>query len=338
MILNRCVPSGGSTLTPATPETYAGRAGQLPCVSVTEQESGKRGWFSSKARGEVALLLLAPSRATPKIGLAGLAVLGLALGCDRLPWEDPPAPPLVAITGPIASSPRPFRDQEPRPQEGSVPAARSMPEFERRDCPDTVIAATTPDPDARIVSVTLEDPRTQRRNLVAPRIIELVQSSATHPGVAAADSRDGSELAATSSRYVGVLFVTDYAPPRLIIRMGKLRHEWLEGVMTARLAIFDAQSGEALCAVPIVAHSDTREAPVRVRLQGDTRVRLEKQLGQLVQDAARKGLAEISKTLRWPELPRVDTDDLWGKKPKAPPASTATTAKTTEDGADSRNP
>jgi hypothetical protein len=242
--------------------------------------------------------------------VTGTIVAAVTASCERLPWDDAPAPRLMALSNatPSAKAERNNGDSHWLRQRLRTPPA--MPTFEQRPCPDSVLGGSIL-PRERTLAVLSVDRREQQRNLVPRRLSELLMSPDVEAALAATRASGSDPLGVDAqtepreqptAKYLGLLFVTDYTPPRLIIRMGELKHEWLDGTLTARLVIYDGPSSEALCAVPISAHTDTKDAPTRLRIQADTRAMLERQLGQSVRDAARRGLSEISKVLVWPEL------------------------------------
>ncbi|HEY5960837.1 MAG TPA: hypothetical protein VIV60_29985, partial [Polyangiaceae bacterium] len=102
-------------------------------------------------------------------------------------------------------------------------------------------------------------------------------------------------------RYLGVFYLLDYQGPSLILRVGKIRREWLSGMLSARFVLFDTRTDKALCASPLRVTNDVQSAPIRSRLQSETRGRLERELGDAIRVAAGEALGRWHSLLTWPD-------------------------------------
>jgi hypothetical protein len=99
-----------------------------------------------------------------------------------------------------------------------------------------------------------------------------------------------------------VYHVLDYSEPKLIRRIGKLRKEWLPGVLSASFVIQDLERQKPVCQTEVmIVQNDVREAPISARLRSMTRDRLTKDLGTQLQARAAEALSHISGQLRLPQ-------------------------------------
>jgi hypothetical protein len=165
------------------------------------------------------------------------------------------------------------------------------------------------------------DVRVQTRNLIPRRVSERLETGEsallatvgeTSPTENVQKRAKESPLSASSltrddleriekQRYLGVFYVTQYQGPALILRVGKIRREWFEGSLAARFVLFDTQTRKAVCSVALHAKNDVSEAPIRSRLQADTRARLERALGDALRQQAQQAIAASAPSLSWPE-------------------------------------
>jgi hypothetical protein len=153
------------------------------------------------------------------------------------------------------------------------------------------------------------DAREQTKNLLPRRVserLETVDLSMLHalsdekePGKA---NEHGEILAEWQKRrLVGIFYVSDYAGPALILRVGELKRSWFDGRLAAKFLVYDTESSRSLCGYPLAVQNDTKDAPIRSRLQAETRIRLERELSDALVAAARKVLASDLPALRFPE-------------------------------------
>lgn len=184
------------------------------------------------------------------------------------------------------------------------------------DCAHAATMASSP-PGAEVLVLANLDVRLQTRGLIPRRVTERLETgemallaSVEDTGGNAAAKRD-SPLSASSltredlgrieqQRYLGVFYVTQYQGPALIIRIGKIRREWFEGTIGARFVLFDTQTRTALCGVEVHAKNDVKDAPIRSRLQAETRARLERALGDALRQQAQQATARFAPSLAWP--------------------------------------
>jgi hypothetical protein len=246
-----------------------------------------------------------------------------SMGCDRLRDE---LPSLVAEAPPAA-----------REQVNEVKVASPLPRLARRleqqlkppapaandaieQCALAHVPNTSEDHPAPIVLVAV-DTRTQTKNLIPRRVTErletgermLLASVVDASQFDAATQRAPATPASASSltlddlkrieqqRYLGVFYLGDYQGPSLILRMGKIRREWLSGYLSARFVLVDTQSQTALCTVSVRVVNDVKTAPIRSRLQAETRARLERELGDSLRNSVGQSLERWRNAFTWPE-------------------------------------
>jgi hypothetical protein len=120
--------------------------------------------------------------------------------------------------------------------------------------------------------------------------------------------RFSQKLTAVESRHrIGVFFVTEYQGPALIIRVGALKRSWVAGHLSARFAVINTATRNVLCGYPLTVDNDTKDAPIRSRLQAETRVRLERELGRALRDSAVTQLRRDVPNLHLPETQLIAT-------------------------------
>jgi hypothetical protein len=165
------------------------------------------------------------------------------------------------------------------------------------------------------------DARTQTKNLISRRISERLESAESallatlldaNPNDLSPGTRRSVPTAALSltsedlgriqkQRYLGVFYITDYQGPALILRVGKIRREWFEGHLRAKFVLFDAEHQRMICSVDLYVTNDAKSAPIRSRLQSETRGRLERELGDALRVEAERSLGRIAQQLHWPD-------------------------------------
>lgn len=158
------------------------------------------------------------------------------------------------------------------------------------------------------LSVGFVDARAQTRSLIPRRIAERLESpeiAQVREASDALESRSSEPLEPLSAavrelqkrRWVGVFYVTDYSGPALILRVGELRRSWYAGSLAATFALFDTEAQKPVCGHLIRVQNDVKEAPIRSRLQSETR-------GKLERDLADAALAAAGEHVRnsWPQM------------------------------------
>lgn len=252
----------------------------------------------------------------------------LSLGCSQIEGELPglfasqsalalstiePSAPVAERLGPIA---RQIADR-------LTPPALSPPDS-LADCAQAPVMSRPSVGTETLVLANL-DVRRQTKNLIPRRVTERLETgerpllaSVVDAPVQEPSSRRGqdSPLSASSltrddlrlieqQRYLGVFYVHQYQGPALILRVGKIRREWLEGSLSARFVLFDTQTRSPLCGIELRAKNDVKEAPIRSRLQAETRSRLERALGDALRQEAQRATQRFAPELTWPESGKV---------------------------------
>jgi hypothetical protein len=156
------------------------------------------------------------------------------------------------------------------------------------------------------------DTRTTTRSLLSRRVSERLESGDTTElfrDSEALETKSEEELKKIEAslqswekrRYVGVFFISEYQGPALILRVGALKRSWYPGNLSAQFALVDTLEQKAICGYNLRVENDTREAPIRSRLQAETRARLERELGRSLFDAATAQLQRDVTGLKLPE-------------------------------------
>ncbi len=247
----------------------------------------------------------------------------LSVGCDAFREELPglfaAAPRHAGEPSSEPKSPNRLpqlaRQLESKFKPPSMPAAAK-----ENDCSGT-LPLEAGNSDAKRLVLANVDVRTQTKNLISRRVSERLESGelallATlfdtipndhSPGTrrdvpAAAVSLTSEDLGRIQKqRYLGVFYITDYQGPALILRVGKIRREWFEGHVRAKFVLFDAEQKTAICSANLHVANDAKSAPIRSRLQSETRGRLERELGDALRVEAERSLGRNALQLEWPD-------------------------------------
>lgn len=197
----------------------------------------------------------------------------------------------------------------------AMPSAGSVP-----DCTEPGALASMETESQRVVLAN-SDVRVQTKSLVPRRVTERLESGEVELLASQIDTelaedrsltRKEAPVAASSltredlerierQRYLAVFYVVQYQGPALILRVGKIRREWLEGSIAAKLVLFDTVRQQAVCSTNVRAKNDVKDAPIRSRLQAETRGKLERALGDALRQDAARVLARGAPQLTWPE-------------------------------------
>jgi hypothetical protein len=190
-------------------------------------------------------------------------------------------------------------------QRWTFPAPPSLRELVR------CTSVSTPSVDGGL-SLVLVDAREQTKNLIPRRISERLETVDRPALRAICDSKernlgDSDEYgpifeAWQRRRFVGVFYVTDFAGPALILRVGELKRSWFAGHLTAKFVVYDAENSRFLCGYSLTVQNETKDAPIRARLQAETRVRLERELGDALLAAARAALSSDAAPFDFPDV------------------------------------
>lgn len=250
--------------------------------------------------------------------LFGVALMGI-VGCDRLdaalPSLSAPAPKaLVASRGVETTRGRASRSVDARASlKTALPKLRQRLTFSLPAEPQLPrCEAERFDRDSRDAVTHYVDARTTTKSLLPRRVSEIFESG----GIAelftemeGLDSMSEEELTRLEGeltvwerrRYVGVFFITEYQGPALILKVGALKRSWYPGQISARFVVFDTAEQKPLCGYTVRAENDTREAPIRSRLQAETRIRLERELARTLRESAITQLSRDVPGLKLPE-------------------------------------
>jgi hypothetical protein len=241
----------------------------------------------------------------------------MSMGCDKLDAALP-ALSLRTSSGPALARPRGASDLEPQQdaekrkrvavlrskmrQRWSFPKLAHGRPLQR--CTNETVHVSKDE----AITLAFVDAREQTKSLMPRRIAERLESAGLsvvqgqHDDLEGSDSEDLDALQLTLSewekrRYVGLFYVTDYAGPALIVRLGELKRSWYPGRLAATFIVYDTQERSPICGYDLRVQNETKEAPIRARLQAETRIRLERELANALRDSARAELARDADSL-----------------------------------------
>jgi hypothetical protein len=162
------------------------------------------------------------------------------------------------------------------------------------------------------LALSFVDARTTTKNLLPRRVSERLESGNVAELLGETDAIEtksvdelrilAAKLATWEQRrYVGVFFVTDYQGPALIVRVGERTRSWFSGRLAANFALIDTVERRPVCGYVLQVENDVSDAPIRSRLQAETRAKLERELGRSLAGAASLLLARDLPGLKLPE-------------------------------------
>jgi hypothetical protein len=247
----------------------------------------------------------------------------LLVGCDAFQNELP---------GLFAAAPRATFELGPKPkQDHHLPRLAAALENKFKppamptlgsgsDC-SRVSALAASDADSLQIVLAVVDVRTQTKSLIPRRVSERLESGEStllstllesNLGTDSGEVRRDVPASAVSltlddlkriehKRYLGVFYVTDYQGPALILRVGKIRREWFAGSLGAKFVLFDTDQQRTICSAELRVTNDVKSAPIRARLQADTRSRLERELGDALRIEAERAAGSVGQQLQWPD-------------------------------------
>ena len=251
--------------------------------------------------------------------LALLVVVGM-LGCDALERQQPATPSLAAaVTRNLAGDELVAIQRRVAFERTELRArlARSLARPPRRAqtrCPDDELSRLGLDAPKKKLVLGVEDARVEQKHLLPLDILEQLVSpelgrlerspfgdSAELPQSPSAARAELERLAQLERRrFRGIFQIVDYAKPKRIRRVDRVRPEWLPGRVVAWLVVYDADEGRPLCQTQLVARNDVAEAPLSKRLESAVRDRLVRELGAQLRAATPAALSGISREL-WVE-------------------------------------
>jgi hypothetical protein len=192
--------------------------------------------------------------------------------------------------------------------------ARSLarpPQRAKTPCPDDELSRLALDAPQKKLVLGVEDARLEQKHLLPLDILEQLVSpelgrlelspfgdSAELPQSTSAARAELERLAQFERRrFRGIYQIVDYAKPKRIRRVDRLRPEWLPGWVIAWLVVYDADEGRPLCQTQLMARNDVAEAPLSKRLESAVRDRLVRELGAELRAATPAALSGISREL-----------------------------------------
>jgi hypothetical protein len=104
-------------------------------------------------------------------------------------------------------------------------------------------------------------------------------------------------------RYKALFYITGYSSPKLVRKKGKLRSEWLPGVIASWLVVHDLKDGAVLCQTQVIVRNDVRDEPATRRMKAVVRERLLRELAQTLRADGAAALGRISSVLTFPATP-----------------------------------
>ena len=241
----------------------------------------------------------------------------MAVGCDRLDAELPALS--LQRAEPATSRPR-----TPASAQASAPVDVVRSQVDERQEPlrakyhfsSLPEGTALPRCDTRVgiakngeaLTTAYVDARRQTRNLISHRLAERLESRSIAQFLNTVDQSESNvekELPVTDAlmrdltrmKFIGVFYITDYSGPALVLRVGDIKRSWYAGTMAATFAIYDLEQQRPRCGYALRVQNETKDAPIRSRLQSETRSRLERELAAALISAAS---AEAGKDI--PEL------------------------------------
>lgn len=254
------------------------------------------------------------------------AVVGVLLGCDKL---DAALPALSlskrASQGEEAAERAATSEDVARTRTAQQRLSKELAQLRQRltlpalpeALADCAVANLSIESDGPLATAYV-DARTQSKHLIPRRIAERLESEDMSELLHAAELLEGrspEELSVLEAavgawakrRYLGVFYITDYAGPALILRVGELKRSWVAGHFTAKFALLDTQEQRLLCGYRLHVQNETKDSPIRSRLQSDTRIKLERELAVRLLESAEGQLKRGTPRLTL-ELPVAGTD------------------------------
>ncbi len=248
-----------------------------------------------------------------------LAVFAFALGaCERTidrprRQSAPPAEQPIALAA--TSNKVAFRRQEIARRLRADPL---LPERRREQpCPDQRLQSLGLDKAARTLVLRAHDARIGAKHLLPLDLTQQLESGELtridrlfdqppelggkiRSELLARAALDAIDLA-SKRRFRGVYHIVEYAPPALIHKLGKMRSEWVPGVLLAWLAIEELDTETLICQTRILVRNDVTDEPIFRRTKSEVKERLINELGRSVRSESARALAKISSQLRLPD-------------------------------------
>lgn len=184
-------------------------------------------------------------------------------------------------------------------------------------CPDQRLASLGLDPASRTLVLRAHDARIGAKHLLPLDLVQRLETGELtkidrlfdqppelggkiRSEVAARQALGAIELA-SKRRFRGVYHIVEYAPPALIHKVGKLRSEWVPGVLLAWLAIEEMDSGSLICQTRVLVRNDVIDEPIFRRTKSEVKERLVAELARALRAESVRALAKISNQLRLPD-------------------------------------
>jgi len=200
--------------------------------------------------------------------------------------------------------------------------------FEEKRCDGARIQQRASNAEARVLTLSFEDERYGARSLMPLSMTRWLRSAHEQrigellappgrPDVPVFEFRtrdDASKMETLLSvldqrSFKGVFFVIQYKKPHLVRKKGKLRREWLPGLLQAWFTVFDIDDSEALCSTRLFVVSDVQDEPVWLRTKATVQDKLVNELGKAMLAEAERALPSLSSELSI-ERPRNDARRL----------------------------
>jgi hypothetical protein len=188
--------------------------------------------------------------------------------------------------------------------------------FAAKSCENARIRQRAARAEARVLTLSFEDERYGARSLMPLSMTRWLRSQHEQrigkllapPGRPDApvfefrsedDAGNTEELLSVLDErtFKGVFFVVQYKKPHLIRKKGKLRREWLPGLLQAWFTIFDIDESEALCSARLFVVSNVEDEPVWLRTKATVQSKLLSELGKAMLTEAERALPTLSSEL-----------------------------------------
>ena len=195
-------------------------------------------------------------------------------------------------------------------------AEPSPPGTRERPCPDDRLKALGLDTSLMVLMLTTHDARIGAKHLlpldlvrqIETRELDQIDRLFDQPPELGGKLRSeplaqqalGAIDAVSKRRFRGVYHITEYAPPALIHKLGKMRAEWVPGCLVAWLAIEDLDRSEVVCQARVLARNDVTGEPVFRRTKSEVKQRLIAELGHDLREESVRALGKISSVFRLP--------------------------------------
>jgi len=239
-----------------------------------------------------------------------------AAACDETidsPRKQSAQPAAAAIDLREATNTVAFRRHEIARRLGAEPVP---PGKRERECPDDRLKSLALAPSDKVLMLTTHDARIGAKHLLPLQLVRQIETRELdqidrlfdQPPELGGKIRSeplarqalGAIDGVSKRRFRGVYHIVEYAPPLLIHKLGKMRAEWVPGLLLAWLSIEDLENAEVVCQTRVLVRNDVTGEPVFRRTKSEVKERLIAELGHSLRGESVRALGKISSVLRLP--------------------------------------